>query len=923
MKKHKLFLAVLPILLASSALAQTIHGTGKGLDQLDEVKVDAMLSTMGMTSLLNRDFDNFKVSDDVRDQVATLPDLQRLASGDVVKVAERRALAVRVAHGLDASMGRVTDGKTLLDEADQLQGAVLQGQAELEIFGDNPIAQEQLKTTAETDIKMYERAAELAGSQLTELQKQIKTEKDYLRLQPQIDSLGQVQNLGSYRGQMSVYQMCLGMIGDDAARTAKANDVIAKLQKYDAPDNGVQPNVKLQIGKLYLVQGNYDKAKEVFDAIAQNPGNAIQPDPTPQQQNLARYFAIVAEIRAGKLPAAESDITVFEQWQRSTLVPHLDAAGLHQIQAMMTMLKFRIDSAQSDQAADPELKKKKNDDAMNLLAQLIKEQPDLRDLVFDQLISRVPADADLGSLPILILQGKRQLGFDEVNKPAGQPVDSKKINAAIAAARELIKRNADKVDVDLSAYFIGRAYQRMEQFKDAVAAFLDYAQRPDVNVAKGWGEISMDLAGDDLDVLRKKDIADPQTRALYDRYLPVAINPPYNRKVLAFRYATLLAEEHKYADAVKYFKMVEPSSKQYAEAQYFELKAMAQELAETKAAAEVRKDLATQIVALDKVVDQSLATAKTEEEKKPWAWRVRLADWEAAHLANSVLKDPGMALQILDGYEARVAPASDPTAAVDAMSIRTSAYLALGKTDDAMKILFDLLKIDEEKGKNLMFSVRDAIVADMAAARLANNIVDQRKYSLDLAELSTAILSWASKSSDAKVKQALPAFQLISADSKRTAAELAADPKIKLEQLNLALADYRGLAQQHPDDAAAQQGIGYTQFDLQHWDEAIKYLAPLVNGKKVGEPYLLTGPAGAEVETENTDFWQANYELVKAMVEQAKKNPKSAESQKAFTQAGQYIGALYVTYPADKVGGKTFHQEYENLKNEVAGLTGK
>jgi hypothetical protein len=81
----------------------------------------------------------------------------------------------------------------------------------------------------------------------------------------------------------------------------------------------------------------------------------------------------------------------------------------------------------------------------------------------------------------------------------------------------------------------------------------------------------------------------------------------------------------------------------------------------------------------------------------------------------------------------------------------------------------------------------------------------------------------------------------------------------------------------------------------------------------------MTGPADTQHEVENVDFWQANYELIKSMVELAKKDPKDPKSQKSLHDANIYLGTLYITY-GKKAGGTTYHDEFETLRAELAKL---
>ncbi len=77
------------------------------------------------------------------------------------------------------------------------------------------------------------------------------------------------------------------------------------------------------------------------------------------------------------------------------------------------------------------------------------------------------------------------------------------------------------------------------------------------------------------------------------------------------------------------------------------------------------------------------------------------------------------------------------------------------------------------------------------------------------------------------------------------------------------------------------------------------------------------GPTGQLVD--NVQFWEANYKDVRSVVEVFKKNPGDPAAQKNLEAARQYIGVLYINNGA-KTGGKTYHDDFEKLKAEIATL---
>ena len=75
---------------------------------------------------------------------------------------------------------------------------------------------------------------------------------------------------------------------------------------------------------------------------------------------------------------------------------------------------------------------------------------------------------------------------------------------------------------------------------DAAEAYLKYAQE-NANVHRQFAEGALDDAGRLTFELRKTDSHDPRVSALYDAFLPVAINPPFNKvNGLAYLYGCAL-----------------------------------------------------------------------------------------------------------------------------------------------------------------------------------------------------------------------------------------------------------------------------------------------------------------------------------------------------------------------------------------------
>ncbi len=918
-----------PVLLAAASVqftgtrgfAQSYGGTGTGLDSLDEQRVMGDLARFKQTSLLDRDFETFKVPTADRDQVLTIIKLSQLTSGPNQRVADRRALTVEIAKGFDGLLPKITDPEKLFGYANDLfSSGIVPTVTELEYFGENPVSQAQLKPAAETVKKMYAQVSTLAAAQGASIGNQIKNAAQLQQLRPRLLAMKQAAFFGGYSNNMATYALCISLAQDNPKRKDLANEAIKFLSQYDKPDSGVQAQIRLQLGKLQVVAGDFAGAKKTFDTLITNPGQQIKPGPETFQQNDARYFGIVADIGSRNLQGAQQDIGALDAWEKQNYLPKLDAGGQAAVQAALSMLRFRLYSGQSDLTNDQDEKKKTNDQAIGVLADLLKQQPGLKDLVFDQLVGRIPADPDVASLNPLILQAIQQQGFDEVVKKEGEPFNKAKLSKAIPAAQELVRRRGNGVDetaATLSGYFIPYAYQKLDDRQKAAGAYMDFAEKFQNDMTKATE--SMNNAEALIGELRKLDKEDQETRKLYDRFLPLAIGAPFNEKKFAYGYASLLLSQKQFGKAVEYYKQVPDSDKYHPEAEFSRMLALSQQLSDSGVSADQRKQMVGQILELTDKVGAMYSNAKDDAEKKKYQQWVVVSNQIAADLSHKELNDTDRSLKYLDAVEDKIAGTRDErTARMNVMRLRIIDYIGISKLDDATKTLVKLLDADPAAGEKLLFEVLQTVHREKDAAEAAGNTVELKKLAADQATLTGLVVDFASKKPEYAPR--MVGFRLFDADSKREVAELVDDAEARKQSLNAALKQYEFLHSQNPDeltDLAAQQGIGLTQYALGNYPEAVKALAPLVTGKKVGLPVEDVVENDVHVQRENTQYWEANYKLFNAALEQYKAAPKDDAAIRTAQLARGQVVNLFIIYGAN-TGGKKFHADFVQLKDEMA-----
>jgi hypothetical protein len=914
-------------LLSTATSAQTLGGKGRGLDALDEQRVMARLASDGLTGLLDRDFDAFKVPPAERDQQRAVIELSQLSAATGLKPAARRALAERVARGIDGLVDRATDATALEREAYQLASSgVNPTVTELEYFGDNATAQAQLLPVVETVRHMLRHANDMASAQAKAIAAQI-TEANVAECQAKLRALRPVRDDTDYSDSMMGYALCISLPGDDPRRRTVAADAVEKLKRYDTPRSGVQAVVRTQVGKMQMTVGDYAAARAALRSVADGITGEVRPVPTPAEQSVARYFLAVTDLLDGKLDAAADGLKSLRDWQAVNYLPKLQPAEQDQVGAGNAMLAFRIASARADAATAPDDKRKINDQAVTILSDLLDQQgdPTLRDLVFDQLATRIPPDTDVAQVKNpLVLLALEQQGFDEFNKRDDQPVNEPVLRRAVAAAALLAGRGGQpgvtRATAVNAAYFVPYAWQyKLHDDRRAAAGYVDFMERFPDETDKAMD--CMQHAGKLVFDLHRAAVAahvpDPEEARLYDRFLVLAINPPYDQKQVALDYADLLRSQGKYAEAVKYYGMVPETDRHYGDARFRQLLALYSLLgdADAKLTPDDRLARATQLQDLAAEVDKRASATVPEvpddDAKQLALGQVAIARYDAAISARRDLKDPAKSLQWLDGFEDKIKGLSNATAFAQTATVqRVNAYMDQGKTADATAQLVTLLGNDPTAGEGLLFDLIQQITREMDAAKGKNDLPTERQLADNKAQLSGFLVTYAESSKDQKTRDQLPAYRLYDAESKRQAAELTADPAARTANLEAALKQYRALTAAGSTDPLVQLGTGLTQYDLGHYAETIAALGPVLT--KVGQPMIDVN--GERVA--NPQYWETYYKQLRAMFEFGKQNPSDPKARADAASAKQRVNAFFVLY-GDKTGGPGYHDDFVKLRDEM------
>lgn len=906
----------------SPVLAQKTS-TGQGLDALDEQRLMNELVDEGLQTLLKREFDVNHTPQDQRNGVLARIAMQKLSDPAVKMTSqEREDLLNEVVQGIAQALPTMKDPTALMQTAKVLVTAGVEPDINtLEYWGPDPKKQAHAKPLVDTVIQVYTKAQAEAQRVADDLANHMTPNDDAAA--KRWEAADNLHTLAGFSLNMLKYDQCLTLDKADPNREKIADDAITYLKQYDTNDSGVQAAVRNRIAKLNMAKGDYDQAEKTFaTVITDDPKAPIKPEPTKAQQYEARYFSIVCQILDGKFDDAQKTAETLKDWQAA----NLDAVQQKGASAAFAMLQYRILSGQADKATDP-AKQQLNDKAIAVLMQLVKDEPQYKATVFEQVMTRLPANPDLTKLDPLLLLALQQQGLDEFFKPENAAIDQKVMDRAIAAAREIVKRKGqpgmDVATVAKSAYTIPYLLEREKKPKEAAAAFLDYAQQFPTPLKES--NDALDHATVLIAELRKADLQDQDTRKLYDRFLPLAIKPPFDRKQFAFEYALLLQREQHYKEAVEYFKQVAPDDKRILSARFYEMVALKQRLNDDSDKMEPaeRQDVMSQVQQLADQVNTEAAAdeakATTNDEKKRYASMLVRTALLAADLAAREQKNPQRALDLLNGFENRIKGMdNEQQLLVEALTLRVSAYMDIGRTNDATASLVKLISLGKDKttGPAMVFDLLQKLSAEMDHARAINDTKQVAQIAQNRAVLTGFLVTWSENNPDPEIKKLAPKYRAADAKTKFNAAELTTDPAARKTALEAALKQYQALDDPRNPDPRIKLGLGQVQFALGNYKAAQDALSPLVLNKQVGGPTTTVDNNGQPEVVDNPVYWETNYDLLRSIVEVAKQNPKDADAQKSLAQAKTYLKQLFVERPKT-IGGKKFHAEFEKLRAEI------
>ncbi|HEY2587289.1 MAG TPA: hypothetical protein VGI81_16200, partial [Tepidisphaeraceae bacterium] len=425
---------------------------------------------------------------------------------------------------------------------------------------------------------------------------------------------------------------------------------------------------------------------------------------------------------------------------------------------------------------------------------------------------------------------------------------------------------------------------------EAAQAFLKYAVE-NANVHREFADAALSDAGRLTFELRKSDPTDPRVAEVYDQFLPAAINPPFNKVDLAYFYGQRLATERKPQEALKYFRQVPKSDRNYNSAQYLMLKATQDLINTPKLPPEQRTVLANDLVHQAESVRQTYGSQNDPVAKE----RVAIATLIEAETLGGDLKKPAEALRLLTGFEDLAKDTPDEKAMVTgALLDRVNAQIALNQLHDATTTLVALLnRSGGAQGATIVRGLLDRLDQDLAKAEAARDTKTMGEIARSEAELSGFLVEWARNNPNAEIKRYTYQYMVFDARTQRLAGTLATDPAEEAKLLQKAMDAYKRL--QQPENVAlfkatldpakvasgainsddpdpnVQLGIGLTDYELKDYKGAAELLGSLLNVGKLGGPTIqVTDPHGEEKVVDNDTYWDATYKLYASNIALAK-----------------------------------------------------
>ncbi|MDP9173079.1 MAG: hypothetical protein M3O30_04330 [Planctomycetota bacterium] len=903
-----------------------------GLDALGDDALLTELAGRGLDDLLDQVFDADRTPADRRSVIRDIGALQRLSTDKTISDARREQILNRVAAGADSLIRAFgNDPELLTREARTIAEQGVDPQTGvLEYWGDSDAEKAHLRPLAQAAVQLYDQASKQATAQATDIANRLTGPDD--KLADTWRKTSDLAGAANYQKARMQYALALSMDVADGNRDPLIDDAIKTLSQWDNADSGIQPQVRLILAKLHAMRGGRDElvtAAQMVDSLLNSHANQIAPEPTPQLLLEARLYGVIVRLLAGDAATANSALADAATYQQAHFANDRD------LEAAIRLLNYRLAALQADQSPAGADRNAANASAVQQLTQLLTDFPGLQKEIYRQLVRRIPTSADMKQLDPLFLRALVDQGLRQIlSATPDQIADKSTIRKSLDAALEIMSRFAAgtipaQQAIEPSLY-LGFFQEYLGDKAGAINSLLDHIQRFGKEPA-AKAAVALDRAQTLIADLRQAAPAgkiDAQVQQLQDRFLPVAINPPFNRREFALQYAASLYQQRKWNEAIHYYQLVpdtEPPARRLT-AQYGEMAATKYLLEESpNAHAENKQQLVGQIQKLAEAVrgiSTDIIKSQASEADKAHA-RSTLARTSlvAADLTRREQKDPRRVLELLAGFEDSVQGLSDSkTLLASALFLRVQAYMQLGQNDQATQTLVQYLNTaGGNEGADTVKQLLSTLDDELDKAREQSGSGTEasiRQLTANRALLSGFLVKWATENDDTKIHRLAYIYQRFDADTQFDAAVADASAESRQRGLAAALERYKQL--QSPQNVTLYQasldptgnvdknypdplvtlGIGRTAYELHDCQTVKDTLGQLIHDEKLGE---------------NTDeYWEATYKLLDCMHALA----KSGDANTTDAQVQQALKVQYLIW-RDGTGGKKWHDKFDALRKAV------
>ena len=911
------------------------------LDALDESQLMSELANRGLNNLLDYYFHKNHVPDDKRKEIVVLIALKHLDSPDFSRksAADRKKEIDDIVAGINNLLPTITDPSRLLRYASALiTNGTLRLVNILDYWGDNPKTQAALNPIAETVDKILERAVTESKAKSEALLGTITAANDpRIKLWEEAD---QIYKLAEYNRARSSYGLAMSY---DKAAVAKREAVcaraIAKLTEFDEEGSNVRVPVELEIAKLNMARGGegYAKAREYFKKVidAKPDDAAKNPRQYVGEQYQARYFTLVADVLNHKAGAAAGALPALKSWQLANLPS--DKATQQGLEAAMSMLEYRITSGMADAKTDPKERDKLNNEAVSILMDLVNKRPDLRSIIFEQVMSKLPENEDLTTVNSLLLEAMVTRGIEAIQRKTPEKDDAKNIQIAADAARQiLVKKKTDSSitseQADSSAFRIGVFEEHIgstpqlkpaEQFQnklDAANAYVTYVEEYGAN--KEWSNDAMDNALSLLVNLRRSDANNAEINKLYDRALDIALFKKGLTQV-ALAYAQRQREKEDFAAAKRGYSLVKSDVPIVnVLVKYFQMLCDQQLLTKAPEGEKAALSAHVQKLAdeLNPLIDKTLAAGDPKIKDQLLQTRARMV-LLAADVARSN-KNSARVVEMLNGYEnllTQFKPEVRNVLLGNALFLRVNALMALGRNSEALGQIDSLVANQTPEQSlvtitELLRKLNENFLAERGKTKPDPATLQQ--LSGQQAELAQLLVRQVQKNANLPEENRRE-YLTFNANAQRQAAELEQDPAKKSVYLTQAMTTYEELLKGIPENDPTGKRIVYqrlialTQFTL--GDPVNLRKAHDTLDDLIGKGFL----GGPMVRVKDTDeakpndiYWEAVLRLLQAKV---KLNDPALRA-----EAERILKNLVIQH-GDKTGGANYAKFFKELRTEILG----